>query len=528
MKKRRVAVLGAAALLVVSSLGGCGKDGAGTKNSGDPSGAEGTESGGKARVTMMVIDYNGSPMSADGSDEVKQKVSDYTNTIIDDETFTFVPSDTYTEKLGLTLLNKNDMPMIVTVNSAVNSTIVQAAQAGAFWDLSDYIFDEEKYPNLSQANKDVLDQVTINGEIIGIYRSRPVGRYGFGYRQDWADKLGLEEPETMEDLYNMAYAFTYDDPDGNGQDDTYGFSLSKDIEPLDILQAMFGCGNKWVEKDGTLIPSHQTEEYMEALNWLKKMYEDGLVYEDWAVRDRESSFDAVKNGECGMMVNCLDDIRRVWDYYETNSIPSVTGDGNAAMKLLGAMKKDADSEKTILATSGMNGFYAITKAAETEEDLENCLHFLDKMNDREMRVMADYGLEGYTYEMEDGLISSTVVGQDATKNPHNGLNQIVAYIPEMTHDAVKTDRLKIEEGLKEDNAQYAVYNPAAAYLNNSTTYSMNGGNLDEIIKQARTQYICGEIDEAGLNAKFQEWENAGGSKVIEEVNAQYQGGEKTE
>lgn len=517
--RKKAAVFGLAAVVGASALTGCGSSSDGGADQG--SAAEGGEEGGKARVTMMVIDYNGSPMSAEGSDEVKQRVSDYTNTIIDDNTFTFVPSDTYTEKLGLTLLNKDDMPMIVTVNSAVNSTVVQAAEAGAFWDLSDYLFDEEKYPNLSQANKDVLDQVTINGEIIGIYRSRPVGRYGFGYRQDWADKLGLEEPETMEDLYNMAYAFTYEDPDGNGEDDTYGFSLSKDIEPLDILQAMFGCGNKWIEKDGSLIPSHQTEEYMEALNWLKKMYDDGLVYEDWAVRDRESSFDAVKNGECGMMVNCLDDIRRVWDYFETNSIPAVTGDGNASMKLLGAMKKDADSEKTILATSGMNGFYAITKAAETEEDLANCLHFLDKMNDREMRVLADYGLEGYTYEMVDGQISSTVVGQDATKNPQNGLNQIVAYIPDMTHDAVKTDRLKIEEALKEENAQYVIYNPAAAYLNNSDTYSMNGGNLDEIIKQARTQYICGEIDEAGLQSKFKEWENAGGSKVIEEVNEQY-------
>ena len=55
-----------------------------------------------------------------------------------------------------------------------------------------------------------------------------------------------------------------------------------------------------------------------------------------------------------------------------------------------------------LATSGMNGYYVITKAgAKTEEDVKNSLHFLDKMCDDEMLVMADYGLEGITYDLDE-------------------------------------------------------------------------------------------------------------------------------
>ncbi len=34
-----------------------------------------------------------------------------------------------------------------------------------------------------------------------------LGRYGFSYRQDWADKLGLGTPETIQDVYDMLYAF---------------------------------------------------------------------------------------------------------------------------------------------------------------------------------------------------------------------------------------------------------------------------------------------------------------------------------
>lgn len=41
-------------------------------------------------------------------------------------------------------------------------------------------------------------------------------------RQDWLDNLKLEVPTTIEELNEVLRAFTEDDPDGNGQNDTYG------------------------------------------------------------------------------------------------------------------------------------------------------------------------------------------------------------------------------------------------------------------------------------------------------------------
>ncbi len=40
--------------------------------------------------------------------------------------------------------------------------------------------------------------------------------------------------------------FTYNDPDGNGVDDTYGMEMTKYTGPFDIVQTWFGCGNGWV------------------------------------------------------------------------------------------------------------------------------------------------------------------------------------------------------------------------------------------------------------------------------------------
>ena len=47
---------------------------------------------------------------------------------------------------------------------------------------------------------------------------------GLIVRKDWMEKLGIPEPKTEEDYINMAVAFAKGDPDGNGQNDTAGFT----------------------------------------------------------------------------------------------------------------------------------------------------------------------------------------------------------------------------------------------------------------------------------------------------------------
>lgn len=44
-------------------------------------------------------------------------------------------------------------------------------------------------------------------------------------RKDWREKVGMEPPQSWEDLTKLATAFTEKDPDGNGQKDTAGFVI---------------------------------------------------------------------------------------------------------------------------------------------------------------------------------------------------------------------------------------------------------------------------------------------------------------
>lgn len=474
---------------------------------------------GKAVITMMMPAFYGTELSNEHSDEVIAKYEEYTQTVVEWRTEN---NDTYTEKLGLTLMDKENMPMILTAKDGLTGNVVDAAKKGAFWDLTAYLQDSEKYPNLSQADPDVLKAVTIDGQIVGIYRARSKGRYGLSYRKDWAENVGITEaPKTIEDVYDMLYKFTYEDPDGNGVDDTYGLELTKYTGPLDIIQTWFGCGNEWVEQDGKLVPVHQTEEFKEALQWMKKIYDEGLIRKDWATIDSGTFSESCKKGEAGVFVDVIDGGRRIWDYFQNNDVKSVVDSTQlASMELVGAI-----NGKT-LATSGFSGCYLITKAgAKTEEDLENCLHFLDKMCDDEMLVLADYGLEGITYEINDeGKIEKN--GElTMEQEPQCGLNQAVAYVPNersLNPELKLTETQEKDYEIREYNLQYTVMNPALGYLASSEVNAEVGTDIEQIIDDARTQYICGQIDDAGFDAAAQLWLDRGGDRLVEDVNRLYQ------
>lgn len=506
-----------AATMAAALLTGCG--GSAQSSSTAASGSTTTENNGRPAISFMIPTFYGTEFSNDGADTVIKTYEDYTNTTVN---WRLEANDTYKDKFGMTLMDKDNMPMILTASGAMDANIVDAAKKGAFWDLTEYLKDSEAYPNLSQANQNVLNALTVDGQVVGIPRTRAIGRYGLSYRTDWAEAVGITEaPTTIEEVYDMWYKFTYNDPDGNGVDDTYGLELCKYTGPLDIMQTWFGCGNEWVEQDGKLVPVHQTAEYKEALDFMRKIYEEGLIRPDWATVDTSTWEDGCKKGEAGSFLDTMDGAKRIWNYFTNNNVASVTDPSTTAtMTMVGPVNGHT------LATSGYNGFYLITKSgAKTEEDLKNCLSFLDKMNDNEMLELADYGLEGVSYDLNEN--GNVVMNKelDASQTPNCGLNQAVAYIPNMSSTGLQLEKEQSQiesEACQEVNEQYAVFNPALGYLANSSVNAEVGTDIELIIEDARTQYICGQIDEAGLEAAAQQWLDRGGAQLIEELNTLYQ------
>ena len=128
---------------------------------------------------------------------------------------TCIPTLDFADRFAY-LLSAGDLPALVTTNNTVTQSGIfkTAVQTGCFWDLTDILPD---YPHLmAYLGEDALRNALIEGRLYGIPRLRSLTRNGMIYRKDWAERLGLDPPQTLSELHEMIRAFTEDDPDGNG------------------------------------------------------------------------------------------------------------------------------------------------------------------------------------------------------------------------------------------------------------------------------------------------------------------------
>ncbi|MDR1598907.1 MAG: extracellular solute-binding protein [Oscillospiraceae bacterium] len=133
------------------------------------------------------------------------------------------------------------------------------------------------------------------------------------YNKDWMDAVGVDKtPETLEELETLMYKFANEDPDGNGEKDTYGVSS-------DGLRNLFGAyGVNPGAADGRNDHSYfqliggeveyaaVTEQYREALRTAKKWYEDGVIDPEFITGENTGGYWAISNsfinGRIGMTV----------------------------------------------------------------------------------------------------------------------------------------------------------------------------------------------------------------------------------
>ena len=113
-----------------------------------------------------------------------------------------------------------------------------------------------------------------------------------GYRGDWLKKFNLEVPETIDELHTVLDAFVHQDPDGNGKDDTYGYTIFGDHYQYyfsDIFGAYGLLPFDWQEVDGKIVYGGLRQECEDVLALLAQWYSEGLIYEGFVEVDRSAA-----------------------------------------------------------------------------------------------------------------------------------------------------------------------------------------------------------------------------------------------
>jgi ABC-type glycerol-3-phosphate transport system substrate-binding protein len=126
---------------------------------------------------------------------------------------------------------------------------------------------------------------TKSGKLVAIPTEGGDQFWSFMIRQDWLDKLGLKMPTTPEELIAVGQAFTFNDPDGNGRNDTYGFTSAGagGLGEIGNVGLFFGPTGWYVENNTVRHPITDGN-YKLTLDVIKKIVDLQIIDPDWYTR----------------------------------------------------------------------------------------------------------------------------------------------------------------------------------------------------------------------------------------------------
>lgn len=125
-----------------------------------------------------------------------------------------------------------------------------------------------------------------------------------GFRGDWMESVGVKKiPETLQEVEDLLVKFTFEDPDGNGVNDTYGYIGIQD-DPTWAFSPFYGSfgtypGMFYVTPDGRVSRGEVEAGTKEALQWIRKWYEMGIIDPEWVVDGFEQSRNKVISNRVG-------------------------------------------------------------------------------------------------------------------------------------------------------------------------------------------------------------------------------------
>ena len=148
-----------------------------------------------------------------------------------------------------------------------------------------------------------IKQATVDGKMLAVprYEDNHASVNIVWYRKDWADALGIAEPQNIFELMDMAIAFSNqaDHPERTGlvaqknpYDESYSFGS--------IFQAFGAYPLKWILKDGKPVPGIIQDEVLEGLKAVKDLYDAGAVNKDFSTFGWDQAVERLVNSTIGI------------------------------------------------------------------------------------------------------------------------------------------------------------------------------------------------------------------------------------
>lgn len=460
--------------------------------------------------TVSIVISNLGMTFPSGMDENDNRYLNY----IEEETgleiqVTTPPPEVYNEKLDV-IMSSGNLPDMMHAYQPV--WFGNYAKQGAFMPLDDLI--DQYGPNLKEKiPAEIWDRVRYGGKIYAVPSLNEVSGVELVYaRKDWLDRLGLKPPVTLDEYYEVIRAFTQDDPDGNGIDDTMGLIFTSNLGRSAPFFGAFGTQiNSWFERNGKLVNGNILPETKEALAYLAKLYKEGLLDREFPLNLQNNLYEKIENGTVGLF-------SAAW--YDTRG------------PIADNMKKDPNAQWIALeyptGPNGLKGVYdkdiirGYNVIPARSQNAESVIKMLDF-------IVSDYknlklGFENEIWRLENGRMVTNFEKHD--EHLYRGIYQSLVDVPDPVLFRERLDslgdfqlytNLEIIKKSVIKNEFYGIPTPTMS------KYDKKLGELQDIF----TRIIMGIEPIESFDTYVERWKQEGGEEITKEVNEWYRNRDRT-
>lgn len=284
-----------------------------------------------------------------------------------------------------------------------------------FWDLTPYLEEyAPAYYAFLKANPAMDRALKTNS---GQYYAFGFAREDFGWndtylgpvvRKDWMEEQGLENPKTISEFENVVRVFN----------EKYGAKLSYSFTRVNTsgLSGAFGAYGAstadWFVKDGKVGLAQAQPEWRNYVSWLNKLWNEGLLDQDFLALDDTSIKGKIHNDQTGISITSMGQLNN-W-----NKEAEAAGKEGS---WVGIPYPHGDDGRLDMVFGGPGiGIHTavITKSAD-EETMKLALQLLDYAYTKEGFLYWNFGKEGVSWEYDaNGEVQLTpLVTEDKDTDP---------------------------------------------------------------------------------------------------------------
>lgn len=476
--------------------------------------------------TTLFSDHPNYPLKKDWM--LWEKIKEITNVELD---ITSVPMSDYTEKRSL-LISSGDAPYIIPKTYPGEETPFVAS--GAILPISDYV---EYMPHY----QDKVEKWEIDPFLEGLRQED--GKYyvlpgihenfwpdySLAIRMDILEELGLEVPETWDELEVVLEEMKKAYPDSIPFSDRFQFNSTLNIAAVPFgTKSGWGLGNmlNFDEEKDEFYFAPTTDEYKSMVEYFNRLVEKGLLDPESVTQEDEQAIQKFTNGD-SFVINTnaqtltqyrptMDDVLGP-DNYEIKKIPVP---GGPAGHLMTGSKLE-------------NGIMFSAKAKD-DPNFIAMLQFIDWMlYSDEGLEFNKWGVEGETFTIEDGKrvltddITFRGMNPDGTKDLQidfgfSGGNFAYGGPTELLHSMFDEEEIEFQNAMH-DTKEIVLPDPPIRYnemeLERSTLLSTP---LKDTVEQYTLQFIVGERSLDEWDAYVQDLESKNLQGYVDLANEVYQ------